>query len=740
MQTRVRVVTASAAALVLLAGGAAGAESSAAAADHALMDSRASLVSHETMAVPMATLRDCLKLRAGVVKTEAMGACKQTLAALEGRMVLQLDGPLTAERRSALEAAGIELGQYLPSNAWIVSTEGVDAEAFGKLEFVRWHGPFEKAWKLAGPFEDRSFVTPERKWIDERGEVVLILSLFAGADVDRAAQAVEAIPGAWVQSRGVLGENPLLTVVAPKGQAANLVDLEDVMAIEEAPEATPRMATSNWVVQSNVDGFTPLHDNGLRGEGQIVGVIDLPVNENSCVFADDVPIGPNHRKWVAINSNSSPSSHGTAVCSILAGDDESGGDLRGVAYKARMTFSRIPSFNESALINLFELHHSQGARIHSNSWGQDFTSQNFYNVWSRAIDVFTHDNEDDLVIFAATNLSTLRTPENSRNVLATAASWDTPLQDTHRTGGIGPTSDGRRKPEIVAPGSGVRAASAFSCSATSSGVGTSFACPQIAGLAALARQYYMEGYYPTGAPSAGDGFTPTGALLKATLLNSAVDMTDEPGYPTNLEGWGRALMDEALHFAGETRTLMVQDVRNSSAESLSTGESSEFEIGVTGSSEKLKITMVYTDKEAAPAAAFVPVNDLDLEVISPSGATYLGNVFSGGLSATGGSPDALNNVEQVHIGGPEIGVWTVRVVGTAVNAGTQGFALAISGEVNDPVVPCPADLTGDGQVGPSDLAILISTWGGPGIADLDGSGDIGAADLALLIAAWGECP
>jgi len=740
MQSRQSGVAGSAIVLVLLAGSATDATDRPA-VESRRMDARASLIAHDDVRQPLASLRDCLKLRAGVVKTEAMGACVDTLGSIEDRMVLQLDGPLTPERRAALEGAGVKLGQYLPSHAYVVSTEGVDPDAFGKLEFVRWHGAFEQAWKLAGLPEEREFVTPERRWIQERGEAVMILSLFKDADADAAAAEVERIPGAWVQSRGELGGNPLLTVIVPKGLAATLTDIEDVMAVEEAPEATPRMATSNWVVQSNESGFTPLHDNGLRGEGQIIGVIDLPVNEDNCVFSDDVPIGPDHRKWVAINSNSGASSHGTAVCSIIAGDNGTPGDLRGIAYKARMTFSLIPSFSESALIDALELHHSQGARVHSNSWGQDLTSQNFYNVWARAIDVFTHDHEDDLVVFAATNLSALRTPENSRNVLAVAASWDTPLQDAHRTGGIGPTSDGRRKPEILAPGSGVRAASVSSCSATSSGVGTSFACPQISALGALARQYYMDGFYPTGAPNPSDGFTPSGALLRATLLNSAVDMIDEPGYPADLEGWGRALMDEALHFAGEERTLIVEDVRNSSAESLSTGEWREFDFAVTGAGEKLKVTMAFTDKEAAPAASFVPVNDLDLEVVSPGGVVYLGNVFSGGVSAPGGSADPLNNVEQVHVATPETGVWTVRVLGTAVNAETQGYALAISGSVTtDLPEPCPADLTGDGFVDATDLATMVGQWASTGSADLDSSGEVGPPDLALLIASWGECP
>ncbi len=52
------------------------------------------------------------------------------------------------------------------------------------------------------------------------------------------------------------------------------------------------------------------------------------------------------------------------------------------------------------------------------------------------------------------------------------------------------------------------------------------------------------------------------------------------------------------------------------------------------------------------------------------------------------------------------------------------------------------DLDGDGQVGSSDLAIMIGTWGPcvdcPG--DLDGDGVIGSTDLATLIGSWGPLP
>jgi hypothetical protein len=55
---------------------------------------------------------------------------------------------------------------------------------------------------------------------------------------------------------------------------------------------------------------------------------------------------------------------------------------------------------------------------------------------------------------------------------------------------------------------------------------------------------------------------------------------------------------------------------------------------------------------------------------------------------------------------------------------------------------CPADLNGDGMVGPPDLGILLALWstdGMPNGADINGDKTVNAADLGLLIGAWGDC-
>jgi hypothetical protein len=53
----------------------------------------------------------------------------------------------------------------------------------------------------------------------------------------------------------------------------------------------------------------------------------------------------------------------------------------------------------------------------------------------------------------------------------------------------------------------------------------------------------------------------------------------------------------------------------------------------------------------------------------------------------------------------------------------------------------PGDLDGDGQVGQSDLGILLASWRIDAGGDIDGDGDTDQSDLGILLSNWGEtCP
>lgn len=166
-------------------------------------------------------------------------------------------------------------------------------------------------------------------------------------------------------------------------------------------------------------------------------------------------------------------------------------------------------------------------------------------------------------------------------------------------------------------------------------------------------------------------------MLKAMLINSAVDMDDVAGYPNGLEGWGVIRLQNVLFFEDEARNLKVED--NRAGISTTETHQHEFIVADGGKVAQLKVVLVWTDPPPHQGALARLVNDLDLVVVSPNGTqTLLGNVFERGASRTGGYADRVNNVEVVLKKNPMPGKWTVKVLGTAVNGGPQPYALVMT--------------------------------------------------------------
>lgn len=630
---------------------------------------------------------NALHLKTGKIELDSAGslhAIAANPAPVAGYHVLQLDGPLTPERLATLADAGVALGQYLPANAYIVHLPaGFDAGAkLGHIGFVRWVGVFDKSWKLDPEIGTQIFETPERVELAHKGILKLAVALFEGENLDAGAAAIAAVPGVKLLSKDLSGEMGMIEITVPQANYTALADIPAVQWVEEAGEATLRNDTNRWILQSYIANVPSVWNRGLNGSGEVGGHIDSGVLQTHCSFNES-------GKIVAYFGSTSSSSHGTHTAGTFLGDERPANGLgfRGMAYKARMAFTNLSSVSSTNLFSVLMQNRNAGGRVHSNSWGNDGTTA--YNSWARDIDVFSFNNEDDLVLFAVTNQSgTIRNPENAKNCLAVAACTDNPAQN-HCSGGTASTNDGRRKPEVMAPGcSTISSQNNTSCGFVGAGfTGTSMACPAVAGSGLLVRQYYREGFYPSGLASSPDGFVPSGALIKATLINSAVDMTGIGGFPSNQEGWGRVLLENALYFSGDTRKLLVLDDRRN-ASGLTSGGERDYTISVGSSLEPLKVTLVWTEKEAALNANPAYINNLNLEVSAPGGALYRGNVFSGGVSATGGTADFRNNVEQVLLNSPGVGRYTIRVLAPTVNTTTpQGFALIVTGAVQRVATP-----------------------------------------------------
>jgi len=678
-----------------------------------------------------------LRLRHGTITTDVpvdVAGVVRGSRERSARFVLQLEGPLDPQRRAALEQLGVELGDYLPPDAFIARWTGTNAEALGGLEFVRWASALEPAWKLDPRLSETTRLPAGPG--EARAPLNVTITLFA-AETFAATQADLTRVGVEVHGASPVGERWVVDATVPVARVQQLANLEAVQFVEPAPVGSFRNDTNAWIVQSNDLGHTPVWDAGILGQGQLAGIIDGTIREDHCSFDDSVPVGPDHRKIVAMRNAGSSSSHGTHCAGTLAGDADVWGTPEGydgLAPAARLSFSESSHvwYNPSTLYTRLQEAHLDGARVHSNSWGDDGTTA--YTTWCQQIDEFSYNYEDSLVLFAVTNMNSLKTPENAKNVLAVGASRDTPQQDYHCSGGAGPTADGRRKPEVFAPGCSTWSASSSTTCGWTTKTGTSMACPAVAGAGVLVRQYFTDGYYPTGTANPADGFTPSGALLKAVLVNSAVDMTGIAGYPTVTEGWGRVLLDGTLYFPGDPERLDVIDVRN--AQGLSTGEEVTVPVEVTASGVPLRVTLVFTDPPAAVNAADPVINNLDLEVIAAGGTSYRGNVLVNGQSAPGGNFDARNNVEQVLLTTPVTGGYTVVVRAAAVNQGTQGFALVLTGAT----ATRGGDCDRDGTTTLSDYERFESCLTGPDAtivpgcwcSDLDEDGDADLADFAVL--------
>jgi hypothetical protein len=143
--------------------------------------------------------------------------------------------------------------------------------------------------------------------------------------------------------------------------------------------------------------------------------------------------------------------------------------------------------------------------------------------------------------------------------------------------------------------------------------------------------------------------------------------------------------------------------------------------GVGGGTDLASGKGVFTGVEVKiPLSAIPGYVSGDLKVmafINGGGHDYSSNQYIPGL---GGGPNLAEP----------------RLINLDVIPGEQFVTISAGTTPN----PCPADFDNDNSVGASDLAIMLSGWGGTGATDLDGDGSTGASDLSILLSSWGACP
>jgi hypothetical protein len=546
------------------------------------------------------------------------------------------------------------------------------------------------------------------------------------------------------------------------------------------------------------EAYAPLWRQGLLGTGQIVAVSDSGLDRNEEWFtaldlgagvnqivtnADDpAPVPPAigatypDRKvygyWVQpgataydagsvrCSATSPPIGfHGTHVVGSVLGDaapfstptqaNYTAGD--GMAPNAQVLMQDIGN-DTSGCLSIADFGatlvqaYAGGAGIHSGSWGN--TSGGAYGGNDQRADAATWVAENLLVNMAAGNSgpnpNTVGSPGNGKNINTIGGTGHGFASTMYGSSSRGPTDDGRRKPDILAPAMSIVSAAGDTNNGatveppvTSSKTGTSMATPTASGGAALLRQYFMEGFYPLGRRTEGEALEPTGALMKAALINGAAPFT--ANWPDNNAGWGRMWLANSVYFEGGERRH--RHWMRSNEAGLETGDVEEFTLQVHAGQE-LRATLAWYDVEGALGSGVTLVNDLDLELVAPDATQYLGNVYASGQSTTGGSRDDRNTVEQVRLTAPAAGTYTLRVRATSVpgngRAGShrQGYALVVGASMgvldrlfahnfdNDSRIAAPTGLTASAN----DINGITIT-----------ANPVGGADSYQLYRATGTC-
>jgi Subtilase family len=261
----------------------------------------------------------------------------------------------------------------------------------------------------------------------------------------------------------------------------------------------------------------------------------------------------------------------------------------------------------------------------------------------------------------------------------------------------GPTSDGRIKPDLTAPGERIFSAlsdqdtETFNCadypeepSATGVDQGTSYAAAAVAGTAAKVRQYFKDGYYPLGVPSADAQFpNPSAALVKAVLVNSAqsLDLLNTNGVqyfiplvhggPDFRQGHGRVQLDASLPLGNIPLNIFVlEDVITPNNFSLASTTHIAYSFNGLNVGQ-VTATLVWTEPPASPAAGMSTINNLDLSVVDNTGWAHRSNF--------GEEPDSVNNVEQVRFQPRGDRIYNVIVHATHMVSESQRYAIVVTG-------------------------------------------------------------
>ncbi len=625
---------------------------------------------------------------------------------VSGLYLVQFTGPVRPEWRSELAPLGVQLVRYLPDDAFIARFSNTPLGLVRAKSFVFFADEYKPVYKVHSSVTDQLRAKPGVQTAQVRIVLSPVATLPERAELHRRLNAFRGLSRSRFGDvlQGDLPVRQLTPVLASPA----VLWMEGPAAMKLSDEIASKIVGGGVVGQLGVPHLTDVQQLGYTGDGVTVAVADsgLDLGDASFMHPDLAGRVAAFFYYGNLFDASDEHGHGTHVSGIVAGngatqeEDERGALYGlGVAPEAMIVAQRMfdgaggyepPDSFEQLTRDATRA----GAEIGSNSWGDDARGR--YDISAAEFDALVRDadyetpgDQQYILEFSAGNSGpisgSINSPAVGKNVIATGASQnDRPdffiyaegIETMADFSSRGPCEDGRIKPDLVAPGTWI---ASLQTAATGdenawAGIspyyqfqgGTSQAGPHVSGAAAAFVQFYRELMADA---------TPSPAMVKAALINSAWDMDDSSGTiatPNMDEGWGRVDLPNLIGGFGR-RDFIDQ------SELLATGQVYERRAVVMESFEPLVITLAYTDVPGLPASIPALVNNLDLEVIAPDGRIFHGNRFdSDGLSVSGAATgDRVNNVEGLYIDNPTPGEWLIRIVAQNVVEDARVDTLAI---------------------------------------------------------------
>lgn len=632
--------------------------------------------------------------------------------------IVQFDGPIRSDWLRDLRATGVQVVQPLFPFSYVVWADQAQISAARSLQRVRWSGPKLPEHRVQP--HNRGYGSEERA----------TMALVSRHDLRNSIRQLQAA-GAVVHGNTRLSRHyEIIHLDVAGDRYLSLAQIPGVYTVQYIrPEVAQRGEMSNQSVVGGIDNGTIvpgyldwLNPTGYTGDGVVVGIVDGGIRTSH----QDL----NDRIAACVSAGGSPTScttsnnqHGTHVAAAVAGTGNSGitdgsGFLRGqgVAPGASVVQQRYNAFLgggpggmiPGGMLTIFRESALSGALLANNSWGPTGSPQG-YDIPTMEIDFISRDALPDdpeqhpvLAVWSIMNgngdsggacaPSSLGSPDEAKNLfgvgstgLQTGGGGQVSINDVFSVSGNsghGPACDGRRVPDIVAPGCNTDSASSGSDTAFALLCGTSMASPVVTGAVALWAERYIDEY----------GQNPSPAMMKAVFIAAARNLaggTNADGgalghRPDRFQGFGRLDLDAVMNPAGDV-FLMDQEVVFTE-----TGQDWGLGLNAADPNEPMMIALTWTDAPGHGDGGTAPawVNVLDLVVNAGDGETYLGNVVGAdGWSAPGGAPDDRNNTEAVwlqpsqHQGGVDLSVLATLIAGDALNPHdpgdpSQDFAIA----------------------------------------------------------------